>query len=185
MRWMLLSTVVFGASGLIMGALNAMQHFLLPAAAPVLYNLAIIGGAWFLAPRYGVYGLVIGVVAGALAHLLVQIPGLWRYGARYTPSLSWRDPGVREVARLMGPRVLGLFFVQMHFLVNTILASRLAPGSLERAQLCLADHVAAPGHLCPGGGDRRLPHFCRADCRRPASPCAAPSAASCARSSFW
>lgn len=131
MRWMLLSTVVFGASGLIMGALNATQHFLLPAAAPVVYNLAIILSAWLLAPRYGVYGLVMGVVAGALGHLLVQVPGLFRYGRVYTPSLTWNDAGVREVARLMGPRVLGLFFVQMHFLVNTILASRLAAGSLS------------------------------------------------------
>ena len=131
MRWMLLSTVVFGASGLIMGALNAVQHFLLPAAAPVLYNLAIILGAWLLAPRYGVYGLVIGVVAGALGHLLVQLPGLWRQQAQYRWSLAWRDPGVREVGRLMAPRVLGLFFVQLNFLVNTILASGLPSGSLS------------------------------------------------------
>ncbi|MCB9138476.1 MAG: murein biosynthesis integral membrane protein MurJ [Caldilineaceae bacterium] len=131
MRWMLVSTVIFGASGLVMGALNALQHFLLPAAAPVVYNLAIIGGAWLLAPRFGIYGLVIGVVAGALGHFLVQLPGLVRQGVRYTPSLTLHDAGVREVARLMGPRVLGLFFVQLHFLVNTILASNLAPGSLS------------------------------------------------------
>lgn len=131
MRWMLVGTMLFGASGLVMAALNAVQHFLLPAAAPVLYNLAIIGGAWLLAPWLGVYGLALGVVGGALAHLLVQLPGLWRVGARYSGSLRWADPGVREVARLMGPRVLGLFFVQLHFLVNTILASGLEAGSLS------------------------------------------------------
>lgn len=131
MRWMLISTMVFGGSGLIMGALNATQHFLLPAAAPVLYNLAIILGAWLLAPQVGIFGLVIGVVAGAVAHLLVQLPGLWQVRARYTPALTLRDPGVREVMRLMGPRVLGLFFVQMHFLVNTILASGLSSGRLS------------------------------------------------------
>lgn len=131
MRGMLASTVIFGASGLIMGALNALQHFLLPAAAPVLYNLAIILGAWWLGPIIGVYGLVVGAVGGALAHLLVQLPGLWQQCARYTFALSVRDPGVREVMRLMAPRVLGLLFVQLHFLVNTILASRLAPGSLS------------------------------------------------------
>lgn len=131
MRWMLLSTMVFGASGLIMGALNATQHFLLPAAAPVLYNLAIIVGAWLLAPRIGIFGLVMGVVVGAVAHLLVQLPGLRQARARYTPALTLRDPGVREVMRLMGPRVLGLFFVQMHFLVNTILASGLSSGRLS------------------------------------------------------
>ncbi|MCH9663070.1 MAG: murein biosynthesis integral membrane protein MurJ [Gammaproteobacteria bacterium] len=131
MRWMLVSTVIFGASGLVMGALNATQHFLLPAAAPVMYNGAIIVGAWLLAPRFGIYGLVIGVVAGALLHLLIQLPGLRQYQARYRPSLTLRDPGVREVARLMGPRVLGLFFVQLHFLVNTTLASGLAEGSVS------------------------------------------------------
>jgi putative peptidoglycan lipid II flippase len=131
MRWMLASTVIFAASGLIMAALNAVQHFVLPAAAPVVYNLAIILGAWLLAPSLGVYGLAVGVVAGAIAHLLVQIPGLWIKRARYTASLAIRDRGVREVGRLMGPRVLGLFFVQLQFLVNTILASHLLPGSLS------------------------------------------------------
>lgn len=131
MRWMLLSTIIFGASGLIMGALNAVQHFLLPAAAPVFYNLAIIVGALLLAPRLGIAGLVVGVIVGALLHFLIQLPGLWRVHAGYRPALSVTDPGVREVMRLMGPRVLGLFFVQMHFLVNTILASGLAPGRLS------------------------------------------------------
>lgn len=131
MRTMLVSTVIFGASGLIMGALNALQHFLLPAIAPVLYNLAIILGAWLLGARWGVYALVAGAVAGAAAHLLVQLPALWRQRAQYRLSLSLRDPGVREVMRLMGPRILGLLFVQLHFLVNTILASRLQAGSLS------------------------------------------------------
>ena len=131
MRGMLFGTVVFGASGLVMGALNATQHFVAPAAAPVLYNLAIILAAWFLAPSMGIYGLVAGVVAGSLAHLLVQLPVLWRKGVIYSGSLSMADPAVRTVLKLMGPRVLGLFFVQMHFLVNTILASGLATGSLS------------------------------------------------------
>lgn len=131
MRWMLLSSIIFGASGLAMGALNALQHFLLPALAPVLYNLSILLGAWLLAPQMGIYGVVAGAVGGALAHFLVQLPGLWRQRARYSLDFTLRDPGVREVARLMGPRVLGLLFVQMHFLVNTILASGLAEGSLS------------------------------------------------------
>ncbi|MCS7222799.1 MAG: murein biosynthesis integral membrane protein MurJ [Anaerolineae bacterium] len=130
MRWMLIATVVFGVSGIVMGILNACQHFLLPALAPVVYNLAIIAGAWFLAPRWGAHGLVIGAVAGAFGHLLVQLPGLWRQGALYIPTLSARDPAVREVGKLMAPRVLGLAAVQVNFLVNTILASQLPAGSL-------------------------------------------------------
>ncbi len=131
MRWMLASTVVFGASGLIMGALNAVQHFLLPAVAPALYNCAIIAGALLLAPHVGIHGLVIGVAAGALLHLLVQLPALLRQDVQYRFSIHWQDGQVREVARLMAPRVLGLLFVQLNFLVNTILASGLPDGSLS------------------------------------------------------
>ncbi len=130
MRGMLLSTVVFGISGIIMAMLNAYQHFLLPALAPVVYNLAIIAGAWFLAPRWGVRGLVMGVIVGAAGHLAVQIPEVARRGWRWSPVLGLREAGVREVGRLMGPRVLGLAAVQLNFLVNTILASGLAAGSL-------------------------------------------------------
>jgi putative peptidoglycan lipid II flippase len=131
MRGMLVSTVIFGVSGIMMGVLNSFQHFLLPALAPLLYNLSIICGALFLAPQLGVYGLVIGVVIGSVLHLLTQVVGLRLYRARYTPVLGLHDPGVREVGRLMAPRVLGLAAVQLHFWVNTILASGLAAGSLS------------------------------------------------------
>jgi putative peptidoglycan lipid II flippase len=130
MRLMLVTPAIFGVSGVVMGILNARQHFLLPALAPVLYNAGIIAGALALAPSMGVRGLAVGVVAGALAHLLVQVPGLVRHGLRYTPTLGLRDSGVREVGRLMLPRMLGLAAVQLNFLVNTILASGLAAGSL-------------------------------------------------------
>ena len=92
MRLMLLTPLIFGASGVVMGILNSCQHFLLPALAPALYNLAIIGGAVGLAPSRGVEGLAVGVVAGALLHLLVQIPGLARQGGFYAPILGLNDP---------------------------------------------------------------------------------------------
>jgi len=131
MRWMLLSTVIFSVSGLCMGALNARQHFLFPALAPSVYNLSIMFGALVLGPRWGVFGLVWGVVIGASGHLLIQVPALIREGARYSPVLDLHDPGVREVGRLMGPRVVGLAAVQVNFLVNTILASGLPAGRLS------------------------------------------------------
>lgn len=131
MRVMLASVVVFGVSGVVMGALNAHQHFLLPAIAPIAYNLAIIAGALLLVPSIGVMGLAVGVVVGSVLHLLIQVPGLMRIGARYTLRLTVRDPGVIEVFRLMGPRVLGLAVVQINFLVNTNLASRMSEGAVS------------------------------------------------------
>ncbi len=132
MRWMLISTVIFGVSGVLMGILNARQHFFLPALAPVVYNLAIILGAWLLGPSWGVRGLTAGVVLGAAGHLLVQLPGLiWgQQRMHYRPVLAVRDASLHEVGRLMAPRVLGLAAVQLNFVVNTILAAGLTAGSL-------------------------------------------------------
>jgi len=134
LRLLLVSTVTFSISGLVMGVLNAHDHFLFPAVAPVLYNLGILGGALFLAPTMGVYGLAIGVIVGAAAHLLIQIPTLYGLGFRYWASLGRQDPpifaGVRQMVRLMGPRVIGAGAVQLMFVANTILASYYASSVL-------------------------------------------------------
>jgi len=147
MRWMLITPIVFGVSGIVMGILNSYQHFVLPALAPVFYNAAIIAGAWFLAPTMGVYGLVVGVILGAFLHLAVQLPwviskwrkedGLWRIAYSepansHTPFAirDMQSADVREVVRLMLPRTFGIAAVQINFLVNTILASGLSVGAI-------------------------------------------------------
>jgi putative peptidoglycan lipid II flippase len=123
MRGMLVAPIIFGLSGVSMGVLNAYQHFLWPALAPAVYNLAIIAGAWWGAPRWGVRGLAMGVVVGAAAHWAVQLPALRQRGWHYEPRLDRADPGVQEVGRLMLPRTAGLAAVQFNFLINTVLAS--------------------------------------------------------------
>jgi putative peptidoglycan lipid II flippase len=110
--------------------LNAHQHFLLPAAAPSMYNLGIVIGALAFAPHFGVYGLAFGVVLGALLHLGIQVPWLLREHISFTRSLGWGDSAVRSVVRLMIPRAIGSGAVQLNFWVNTVLASLLPIGSL-------------------------------------------------------
>lgn len=130
LRVLLISTVIFGASGVFMGALNARQHFVLPAVAPIVYNLGIIGGA-IVAGETGffagesVMGLAWGTVIGAAGHLLIQVPGLRGKGASYRPLLTLRHPGVRQVLQLMAPRVLGLSFSQINNLIIPALARSL------------------------------------------------------------
>jgi putative peptidoglycan lipid II flippase len=140
MQWMLITPIVFGVSGLVMGILNAHQHFALPALAPTLYNLAIIAGALFLAPTMGVYGLAAGVIAGAFLHLAIQLP--WFVGRFQISDFRFQifnlqssihnlqSNDVREVGRLMLPRTLGIAAVQINFLINTVLASGLSAGSI-------------------------------------------------------
>lgn len=131
MRIMLISPVIFGASGVIMGALNARQHFLLPALAPTVYNLGIIAGALILGPSIGTaMGLAVGTVVGAAGHLLIQLPALVQKHARYSPLLTLRDPGVVKVLWLMAPRVLGLSFSELNKLFIVYLSGSMALGTL-------------------------------------------------------
>jgi putative peptidoglycan lipid II flippase len=128
-RVMLLSPILFAVSGLLTAILNSQQQFFLPSLSLIVYNLSIIFGAVVLAPTgLGVRGLTAGVVLGSALHLAVQLPGLWRMGGGYTFTLGLAEEGVRRVATLLGPRVLGMAAVQLNFIVNVNLASRLADG---------------------------------------------------------
>lgn len=131
MRLNLIATLLFSISGLVMGALQAHQHFLLPAAAPLLYNAGQILGVLVLGPRLGIHGLAYGVILGAALHLAIQVPGLVRYRFRWTPQITVRDPGVRQVLRLMGPRILTLGLLNLIFIANDNLASRLGTGAVS------------------------------------------------------
>jgi putative peptidoglycan lipid II flippase len=128
MRLVLLQTLVSSVSGIVMSSLQAHQHFLLPAAAPLAYTLGRIAGALFLAPRWGIFGLAWGGLAGTLGHFLIQVPGLVRLRARWWPTLS--HPDFPAVLRLMGPRVLGLAVTYLNFVLPTFLGSRLATGAI-------------------------------------------------------
>lgn len=136
MRIMLLSPIIFGISGIVMAALNARQHFLMPALAPSVYNIGIIIGGLVGAfigkgdPLPTVFGLAWGTVAGALGHMLVQLPALRGVRARYTPILTLRDPGVMQVLRLMGPRVLGLSFSEINKFIILFLTGSMVLGTL-------------------------------------------------------
>jgi putative peptidoglycan lipid II flippase len=131
MRILLLTPAIFGVSGLLMGLLNAHQYFLLPALAPTMLWLGMIFGLVALTPSLGIFGLAWGAVLGAGLHLAVQLPGLRQLKqARYFRELGRHNPAVREVVRLMGPRLLGVAAVQLNFLVTTSLATYMQLGSL-------------------------------------------------------
>ncbi|HWA15390.1 MAG TPA: murein biosynthesis integral membrane protein MurJ, partial [Gemmatimonadales bacterium] len=131
LRIQLISTVLFGLGGLVVGILNAHQVFLVPALTPAMYQLGIIFGAVVLAPKMGVYGLAWGVVAGAALYLCLQLPSLFRRGGTYTLTLGWDNPSVRQVLVLMVPRLLGVAVVQVNFWVNGWLASSMPEGSMS------------------------------------------------------
>jgi len=129
-RIMLLSPILLAMGAVATSVLNAGGRFAASAVAPIVYNLAIIGGAVILSPTFGVEGLAIGVVAGSLGHLLVQVRPLRVLGFRYEPRIDPDDPEARRALLLMAPRALGLGAGQVTFIVVTALASTVAVGAV-------------------------------------------------------
>ncbi|MGD2103808.1 MAG: murein biosynthesis integral membrane protein MurJ [Anaerolineae bacterium] len=159
LRIMLVTPIVFGVSGVIMAALNAQQHFLLPALAPSVYNLSIIGGAVTLGPRLGVLGMAVGVVVGSVLHLLVQVPQLVRHGARFVLTLGLENPSVREVGRLMAPRVLGTAVAQLNLVVNNTLATRMGAGAVSAINFAWMLMLLPQGVFAQAVGTAAFPTF--------------------------
>jgi putative peptidoglycan lipid II flippase len=125
MRLNLIGTIIFSVSGLVAAYLQANQHFIFPALAPTLYNVGQLMGAIYFVPRYGIYGLVYGVILGAAFHLLIQLPALFRFGFKWKFSLDIRNTGLIESLKLMAPRLLTMGGIQMIFIARDNLASRL------------------------------------------------------------
>lgn len=170
LRIQLVSTVLFGLGGLIVGILNAQQVFFIPALTPSMYQLGMIFGVFFLAPKMGIYGLAWGVVIGATLYMTIQIPPLLKKASsekagtlfaqrKYRFSFGLDDPSVREVFRLMGPRVLGVAVVQLNFWVNTWLASQMAPGSVTGLQYGFSLMLMAQAAIAQSVAIAAMPTF--------------------------
>ena len=130
LRILLPSVVIFGVSGLVMGILNASQIFLVPAIAPAMYSVGWILGVVLSCPRAWASNGWHGARCSAPCCISSsRSPTLIRLRGKYTLQLGLNNPAVREVARLMGPRVFGVAVVQLNFIVNTVIALALPEGS--------------------------------------------------------
>ena len=143
-RWMFPYIGCMSLVALASGILNTWKRFAVPAVTPVLLNLAMMGSAWLGAPWLSargiepIYAMAFGVMLGGLLQLAVQLPALARLGL--VPRLrlgwtglreAWADPGTRRIATLMGPALLGVGVAHLSILINTQIASHLAPGSVS------------------------------------------------------
>ncbi|MFZ3216810.1 MAG: murein biosynthesis integral membrane protein MurJ [Candidatus Acidiferrales bacterium] len=131
---------------------NSFHRFALPAATPILFNLVFIAfsvGAVYrpimrwapAAYRTPAVALAVGVLVGAALQFLVQVPALAKLGMRFRPEITFADPGVRKVGKLMVPVFFGAGIYHINFFVDTIFAtsSRMPAGSI--ASLYVADRM--------------------------------------------
>src|SRR5262245_22923699 len=119
LTWIMLPFLTtIAVSVAMMGMLNSLGRFFIPALSPAMFNVATILCAFLLVPvmvHFGVASITaiaIGTLIGGLGQILIQWPLLRREGFRYRPLVDFRDPDLREVLRLMGPGTLGLAAVQ-------------------------------------------------------------------------
>lgn len=142
-RWMFPYIGFMSLVALSAGVLNTWKRFAVPAATPVLLNVSMIAAAWAGAPALAargiepIYAMVGGVMAGGALQLGAQLPALLRLGLMpriaLTPArirAAWQDAGVRRILGLMAPAVLGVGVAQLSLMINTQIASWLAPGSV-------------------------------------------------------
>lgn len=129
-RILLLSPIILGLSNLLGSVTQTHKRFFVYASSPILYNIGIIAGILFLEPRFGITGVAIGVVLGALLHLGIQIPSVVKLGSM--PKLTLR-PDMKEIRTVMGlslPRTIALSVSQLALLFLVSMASFMPIGSI-------------------------------------------------------
>ena len=120
-----------------MGMLNSLGRFFVPALSPAMYNVGIIAGGLLLVPLMPGLGLdpivavAVGALLGAVGQVALQVPALYGEGFRYRPTLDPADPGLRSILRLMGPGTLAGAAVQINLLVNMVLAAAEGTGAVS------------------------------------------------------
>jgi putative peptidoglycan lipid II flippase len=132
--------ILLGLNGLLVGVLNANDHFAIPAISPLVWNIVIIGALVALTPLFEgpdqTYAYAIGVLAGTACQFAMAFPVLHRLQIPIRISFHWRDPRIRRILLLMLPVTIGLGLINFNLLINSILGSRVseqAPAAIDKA----------------------------------------------------
>jgi putative peptidoglycan lipid II flippase len=132
--------IVLGLNGLLVGVLNAHDHFTVPALSPLVWNLVIILALIGLTPLWEgpdqIYAYAIGVLAGTACQFAMAFPVLRRLHIPIKVNVHWRDERIRRILLLMLPVTIGLGLINFNLLINSILGSRVseeAPAAIDKA----------------------------------------------------
>ncbi len=129
-----MARVLFAAQGfflvsyILTGVLESLRRFVVPAIAPIFYNIGIVLGTIAFAQDLGLMAPVVGVVIGAIAHFLVQFPFALRLGFRFSRRIEISSE-VKKIGKLAMPRMIELSVLQLSRVVELALASLIATAS--------------------------------------------------------
>jgi len=130
-RIMLPMVILMGLVGWAQGVLNAHQHFTMPALMGIPYNLIMIGGIFLAGAFGGIAGVAWATVLATVSQFFIQVPALYRHGITYRWTWHWRHPALRRMLLLAGPVIVGVGANQLNIVVDRMLASGLAEGSIS------------------------------------------------------
>lgn len=120
-----------------MGILNACGSFFVPAMASSAFNICcILAGIYLspLMPHWGfppVVAMAVGALIGGASQFLVMVPSARGYGFRYRFDLNFSDPGLRHIAHIMLPAIIGLSATQINIAVDSQIASTYGNGPVS------------------------------------------------------
>lgn len=160
LRLMLIQPALLGVGGLAKATLESFDRFALPALGSNLYNIGIIVGA-LLAPWFGIMGLIWGVNLGAALFVAIQLPGLLKIGWRYAPKFEINTPSLRQVAKLIGPRLFGQSAWQIGLIALASFATQLGEGAVTANSAALQLMMLPHGLIALSLGTVIFPQLAR------------------------
>lgn len=122
MRIMLASQILLVAGSLTTSILQSFKYFIIPALAPVFYNVGMIIGTVFLSNKIGIYGPAVGVVIGSILHFSIQIPLLRKSGFKFSFTLNLKDKDFKKMFTLVPPRITSVLISNVIQTINNSLA---------------------------------------------------------------
>ncbi|MCQ6276842.1 murein biosynthesis integral membrane protein MurJ [Bacillus sp. V3B] len=130
-RIMLPSICFFALTTIATGILNSHKKFVMPALTGSAQNIVVILSTVILAEHYGIVGLAIGVVLGAVFQFVIQYPGLSKYDTKFNFSFRKEKERIKGTLILFYPIIISSFAVQLNGVTDRIISSGLEEGSVS------------------------------------------------------
>ena len=153
--------LLLGVNGLIVGILNAYEHFAIPAIAPLVWNVVIIACLIGLRPFFSgpneIYAYAIGVLLGTIVQLGMSLIPLRWIDFRFELAFNWRDPRVKQVFLLMLPVTIGLGVINFDLVINSTLGTLVSDSAPRAIDAAFRIYMLPQGMFCGRAGDRPVP----------------------------
>jgi putative peptidoglycan lipid II flippase len=130
MRIMLVSQIFLVAGSLSTSVLQSFKYFLIPALAPIFYNIGMILGIILLSEKMGIYGPAIGTIIGAFLHFFIQAPLLKKSGFKFSAKIDFSDRNFRKTFSLIPPRLTSVLIANLIQTINNSLAILISTSSV-------------------------------------------------------